>query len=349
MKTYSLNGLDALENHNFDSIIDVRSEDEFRADCLPDAINMPVLNKSERAFIGTIYKKKSPFKARQEGAQLVAQNTSAHISSYLLKKEADWRPLIYCWRGGQRSQAFATILSMIGWDVHVLEGGYKSYRRHIYDFLYNNIVAYNLILIDGNTGSAKTEILRQAHIMGAQIVDLECLANHRGSVFGKMPFSQPTQRKFESLLAEKLTKLNPQKPIFIEAESSKIGKILIPQSLWKAMCSAPRIFISAPLDARVRYILGKYHSLKHNGLFVENALAYLTRFHAKATVERWRAHYNSGAFEMLVKSLIKDHYDRAYQKASARHSPHILQILEAQNLDKKEITMIAQKLCASSS
>ncbi len=216
----TLTSLPDLASHGFDAIIDVRSPAEYAEDHLPGAINLPVLDNEERARVGTIYKQQSSFLARKLGAALVARNAARHLEGPLSAMEGGWRPLVYCWRGGQRSGSFATILAQVGWRVELVQGGYKAWRKLVVEAL-ETPPAAPVVILDGNTGSAKTELLALLSERGAQTVDLEGLANHRGSLFGHMPGGQPSQKAFEGRVATALAALDPARPVVVEAESSR--------------------------------------------------------------------------------------------------------------------------------
>ncbi|MBT8477242.1 MAG: tRNA 2-selenouridine(34) synthase MnmH, partial [Alphaproteobacteria bacterium] len=255
----SLSDLAALQA---DTVIDVRSSAEFAEDHLPGAINLPVLSDAERAEVGTIYVQDSAFRARRIGAALVAANAARHLQGPLADKDGSWQPLVYCWRGGQRSASFAAILTQVGWRTQVLTGGYRSYRRIVAQALYDDDWPTPLTLLDGNTGTAKTELLHLLAARGVQTLDLEGLARHRGSIFGPVAEAQPSQKAFESAIAGQLAGFDPARPVVIEAESSKIGDLLVPPSLWKAMAVAPRIEVAAPLGARAEYLTRAYADLE---------------------------------------------------------------------------------------
>ncbi|MCW8843382.1 MAG: tRNA 2-selenouridine(34) synthase MnmH, partial [Rhodobacteraceae bacterium] len=231
----TLNDLAAL---TFDDIIDVRSPAEYAEDHIPGAISLPVLSNEERAKVGTIYVQEDRFLARKIGAALVARNAAIHLEGALADRTGEWRPLVYCWRGGQRSGSFTSILQQVGWRADIVTGGYKSYRRLVVRALYDTPVSHKVILIDGGTGTAKTRLLSHIAAQGGQVLDLEAMAEHRGSVFGPMGDQQPSQKAFESRLAMALVQLDLSRPVFVEAESSKIGRIILPPSLWKAMIQA---------------------------------------------------------------------------------------------------------------
>ena len=225
---FTLNNLrhDALSG--FDTVIDVRSPAEFAEDHVPGSINLPVMSNEERATIGTIYVQDSPFKARKLGAAIVARNAAAHIETTLAEKDGGWQPLVYCWRGGQRSGAFANYLTQIGWRADTVQGGYKAYRKLVSDRCYEDVFPCPVVLLDGNTGTAKTELLECLKGRGVQVLDLEGAANHRGSAFGARAGGQPSQKMFEGVLAHQIADLDPSRPVVIEAESSKVGARIVP-------------------------------------------------------------------------------------------------------------------------
>ncbi len=241
----TLTSLTQIAAMGFDDVIDVRAPAEYAEDHIPGAISLPVLDDEERARVGTIYKQVSPFTARKLGAALVARNAARHLETVLADRGGGWRPLVYCWRGGQRSGSFAVILAQIGWRVETIAGGYKAWRQLVVQAVYERPVPSPVVVLDGNTGSAKTEVLARLAARGVQVLDLEAMANHRGSLFGGMG-PQPSQRSFEARLALAMAGLDPARPVVVEAESSKVGDCRLPPELWKAMVAAPRVAIRAP-------------------------------------------------------------------------------------------------------
>ncbi|MEO1001278.1 MAG: tRNA 2-selenouridine(34) synthase MnmH, partial [Pseudomonadota bacterium] len=250
----SFTDLAALRAAGFDDWIDVRSPAEFAEDHLPGAINLPVLSNAERAEVGTIYVQESRFRAKRIGAAKIARAVARHLDGPLSDRPAGWRPLVYCWRGGQRSGAMATILTQIGWRAETLSGGYRSWRRHVVAALYDTPLAHRLVLLDGNTGTGKTALLPRLAERGVQVIDLEGLAAHRGSLFGGVAEPQPAQKLFDSRVMAALSALDAGRVTVVEAESNHIGRLLVPPSLWAAMKLAPRIAISAPLPARAAFL-----------------------------------------------------------------------------------------------
>ena len=310
----SLCDLNAL---GFDAIIDVRAPSEYGDDHLPGAINLPVLDDAERARVGTIYKQVSPFSARKIGAALVAANAARHLQGALADKPGSWRPLVYCWRGGQRSGSFATILGQIGWRVDTIAGGYKAWRGLVVQALYDQPFLPPMVVLDGNTGSAKTEVLALLAQRGVQVIDLEGLANHRGSLFGAMG-PQPSQRSFEGALALRIARLDPSRPVVVEAESSKVGECRLPPSIWKAMQHAPRIAIATSRAVRAAYLTHAYSDLTVDTDRLAQVIDRLRATHPAERIAAWQALAASGAFEQLAKELMQHHYDPRYEKHRAR-------------------------------
>jgi len=326
-----------------DTIIDVRSPSEFAEDHLPDAINLPVLDDAERARIGTIYKQDSPFNARKIGGALVARNTAAHLQGPLAGMTGDWQPLVYCWRGGQRSGAFATILDQVGWRVRLLNGGYQSYRSLVSKMLYDSPLPHRLMLIEGGTGTAKTRLLHHLEHAGGQILDLEGLADHRGSIFGATAGGQPKQKMFESRLAAACEDLDPNKVTWVEAESSKIGDRVVPPALWARMCAAPRVEISAPLAARAGFLCHAYKDLMADPAQFGAQLDQLRAYHSADLIGQWHDLAKSGNWQTLAAGLVRNHYDPRYAKSAARAAAP-LRRLELPDLSDATLQQTAQKL-----
>lgn len=312
---YTPNHISDFAALEYDAIIDVRSPGEFAYDHVPGAINLPMLDDDERAQVGRIYKQVSPFAARKMGAALVFRNAAAHIETHLADKPGGWRPLVYCWRGGQRSGAFCWMLQQIGWPAQKLSGGYKSFRRTIVDYLYDNALPLRMIRLAGHTGTGKTELLAKVRARGLQAIDLEALAQHRGSLLGELEGGQPSQKAFETRLAFELLSLDPSLPVLVEAESSKIGEIALPPALWKAMKSSPIFEVTAPLDERARYLARAYASVLEDGAALKQKLEPLRRFRGHDVVDQWHQLIDQDDRVALCQSLAARHYDPAYAKA----------------------------------
>lgn len=342
IKLTSLNDLSTL---GFDEIIDVRAPAEYADDHLPGAISLPVLDDAERARVGTIYKQVSPFTARKVGAALVSRNAARHLEGPLADRDGSWQPLVYCWRGGQRSGSFATILRQIGWRVETIEGGYKAFRGLVVDALYEKPFPAPVVLLDGNTGSAKTELLHLMQAQGVQIIDLEGLANHRGSLFGAMG-PQPQQRGFETALAMELVKLDPRRPVVIEAESSKVGECRVPPALWTAMKAAPRIVLNAPLDERAAYLTRAYSDVIADEARLHDILDSLRPYLAAEQVEVWHEQARAGDFRDLARSLMEIRYDPGYLRHRARMDPAQVTEVEVPSLAPEDLPELAARIAA---
>lgn len=322
-------------DHSFDTLIDVRSPSEFAEDHIPGAINLPVLDDNERAEVGTIYVQKSPFLARKIGAAKVFRNAARHIETNLLERDGGWRPLVYCWRGGQRSGSFCWMLEQIGWRADTMRGGYRSYRRLVNDMLYSQQCPFRLILIDGNTGTAKTEVLRRLSDRGYQILDLEGLAKHRGSLLGGLSETQPSQKAFESGVAAALAGMTADRPVLVEAESSRIGARNIPPSLWKAMTTAMRIEITADLEARADYLVDTYSDILADEPRLRTQLAHLRTLRGHAIVDGWLSLAAAGDKRSLTRELVLQHYDPAYATSRRSGAETVAATVHTDSLDDR--------------
>ena len=338
----TLTSLADLAAHGFDDIIDVRAPAEFAEDHLPGAMSLPVLDDAERARVGTIYKQVSPFTARKLGAALVARNAAAHLEGALADKPGGWRPLVYCWRGGQRSGSFATILSQIGWRVETLAGGYKAWRSLVVEAVYDTPVRAPVVVLDGNTGSAKTDLLALLPGFGVQVIDLEGLARHRGSLFGNLG-PQPSQKAFEGALAQALAGLDPARPVVVEAESSKIGNCRLPPEIWKAMVAAPRVAIAAPRAVRAAYLARAYGDLTADAGRLAATGEMLRPMHPAEVIEGWQALAGAGDFVALADGLMERHYDPRYGKHRARMAVPMVEVV-AEDLSPAALPAVAARV-----
>ena len=331
--------LDELLTHGFDTVIDVRSPAEFAQDHIPNAVNLPAMSNEERAQVGTIYKQESPFKARKIGAAIVSRNMAAHLEGPLANNSGEWRPLVYCWRGGQRSGSIALILDQVGWRTATLQGGYQAYRRLVCNALYKTPMPHKFILLDGFTGTAKTEVLKSLVKSGIQTLDLEGIANHRGSMLGGYNTPQPSQKMFESKIAHVLAGLDPDRPVIIEAESSKIGRLNVPPMLWEKMYSAPKIIITAPLQARISYLVSAYSDVVANHHELIARLQPLRQFRGHKIVDQWENLIKTGDLSGFAGSIITNHYDPAYSKSQIKSGLSLT--VTANTLDEAGIHKLA--------
>jgi tRNA 2-selenouridine synthase len=305
----------------FDAVIDARSPAEFAEDHLPGAANWPVLDDEQRRAVGTLYKQVSPFEARKVGAAMVARNIAAMIERHALDRPRDWSVLVYCWRGGQRSGALAWYLDQIGFRVHVLRGGYKAFRRLVIDALETLPVGLRFHVVCGKTGCGKTRLLEALGQAGEQVLDLEDLAEHRGSVLGGWPDrAQPSQRRFETRLWQALAALDPQRPVWVESESRKIGQVHLPQALIRTMREQGRcVRLEVPDAARVALLLEDYRHLTLDPAGFEALIDPLVAIRGHAAVQAWKALARAGRWAECFASLMQEHYDPGYRESSRRN------------------------------
>ncbi len=308
----------------FDTVIDTRSPAEFAEDHVPGAISCPVLDNEERARVGTIYKQESPFAAKKIGAALVARNIALHLERLFVEKPRTWKPLVYCWRGGKRSGAMAHVLREVGWEAKTLEGGYKAYRRYVVDALAELPARFTFRVIHGVTGSGKSRLLRALQTAGAQVLDLEDIAAHRGSVLGTLPDRpQPSQKMFESLLLQKILSFAVQKEIFVEGESKKIGQLQVPDALIARMRASECLLLRTGLETRVALLLDEYRHFFTDPAALGAQLDCLAGLHGREKIGEWKALAAAGEWPALVARLLEDHYDAAYRRSAANNFPRL--------------------------
>lgn len=329
----------------FDAIIDVRSPSEFAEDHVPGAVNLAVLSDAERAEVGTTYKQESTFLARRTGAAHVSRNVARYLETFFADQPPSAQFLVYCWRGGMRSSSMATIISQVGWRTTLLQGGYKTWLRAVVHGLRKATEPLRIVLIDGQTGTAKTDILHAAGKMGGQVLDLEGLAHHRGSVFGGMgDGSQPGQKLFESRIWAALQAMDLSKPILVEAESSRIGKCEVPTRIWKAMRQAPCISVEASPEARAKYLTRAYDDIIATPDRIMQSIEALRPYHAKSVIEDWQDMTRSGEYEQLALELMREHYDPMYGRSRERRQGEKLQTIHLDALEPDDIVQAARQL-----
>jgi tRNA 2-selenouridine synthase len=334
---------------DFDEVVDVRSPSEFADDHVPGAVSCPVLDDDERARVGTMYVQVSAFDAKKVGAALVAHNVARHIDERFVSRGRDWRPLVYCWRGGQRSGAMAEILRQVGWRVSTLKGGYKSYRSEVLVQLEDLPARFRFKVICGATGSGKSRLLEALDTVGAQVLDLEALAKHRGSLLGDLPDDpQPSQRMFDTLVWNRLRHLDPSRPVFVEAESRKIGVLQVNGVLLERMRASECVAIDAPAAERVRFLQREYGHFLEDAGPLKAKLARLTDLHGRDVIERWSGLADARDWDSLVPDLLASHYDPAYRKSTlrnfTRHEGAIK--LRLERLDEESLRRAAEELCS---
>lgn len=332
-------------------LIDVRTPAEFALDHLPGAINCPVLSNEERVIVGTLYKQVSPFAARQRGAQFISRNIALHLEKQFEGKPKDWQPLIYCWRGGMRSGAMMHILRQVGWSAAQLHGGYQAFRRHVVADLETLSSQFRYVVLCGKTGSGKTRLLEALDSMNAQVLDLEKLAEHRGSVLGAVPGQkQPSQKRFETLLWQKLQSFDPKKPVFVEAESRKIGSVSLPITFAAAMQDKGQLItVEAPFAARVKLLIEGYQHFLADPATIKILLEHLLSVRGRETITHWQNLADKNQWTTLVEELLEQHYDPSYLRSAKMRAGHCAaaQTMELDDLDERTMKDAARQLLSA--
>lgn len=319
----------------FDTIIDARSPSEYALDHLPGAINCPVLDDQQRILVGTTYKQINSFEAKKIGAALAAKNIGHYIETLWLDKPREWKPLVYCWRGGNRSGSMAHIMAKVGWPVVQLDGGYKDFRNYVNAAL-EVTPELNFKVICGTTGSGKSRLLETLESIGAQVLDLEQLASHRGSVLGNLPSQpQPSQKAFETAIWDRLRRYDPALPVFVESESKKVGNLRVPAALMDKMRASPCISLQLSRPNRVRLLMEDYAHFAHDPEMLNKQLDCLITLHGREKITRWHALATGGQMPELVDELLVDHYDPAYVRSIDRN---FVQFGQAELLELEDIS-----------
>lgn len=337
------------DRHQFDCLIDARSPAEFALDHVPGAINLPVLDDAERHIVGTIYKQQGAFEARRVGGAMVAANLARHLREHLADKPANWKPLVYCWRGGMRSGSMVNWFRLVGWDAQQLPGGYKRWRHHVLAVLEAQCPQLPLRVVCGATGSAKTRVLHALAARGAQVIDLEGLACHKGSLLGALPgVPQPSQKAFETRLAEQIERLDLSRPVYVEAESRKIGRIALPTPLLERLRASPCIELDVPFDARLAFLLRDYAYLGDDADALVCKLEPLRPLLGAETIERWQGWAQTRQLAPLFEELARLHYDPQYARSQATHFHRWAerQTVPGASLDEAGIDALAAALLA---
>lgn len=300
----------------FDAIVDARSPAEFADDHMPGAVNAPVLDDAERALVGTIYKQQSAFVARRTGAAIVSRNIASLLERAFADRPPQWRPLVHCWRGGNRSDALATVFAAVGWRTSVLDGGYREFRRHVIAGLAQLPPQLRWHVVAGPTGSGKSRLLQRLGERGEQVLDLEAIARHRGSVLGLLPDEiQPSQKAFETATWDALRRFDPARVVFVESESRRVGRCHVPDAVIDAMRAARCTRLRAPADVRARLLLEEYRHFVDDPAQLFERLDRLLALHGRVRLDAWKSMARAGRWQAFVESLLEQHYDPAYERS----------------------------------
>ncbi len=332
----------------FDTLVDARSPAEYALDHIPGALNCPVLDNEERHIVGTLYKQQGAFEARRVGGAMVAANLARHLRGPFADRSAQWRPLVYCWRGGLRSGSMTAWLRLVGWDAQQLAGGYKAWRRHVIDTIDQMPTPLALVVVCGATGSAKTRLLHSLAAQGEQVLDLEGLARHKGSLLGALPdVPQPSQTAFETAIATVFEGLDPRRPLYVEGESRRIGRLNVPVALVERMRDSPHVVeVQASLPARVEFLLRDYAYLGDRPAWLAGQLEMLKALHGKETIAAWQAMAHGGQLPVLFEQLATRHYDPTYARSQRAHfrAWEGREVFETQDLSPQGIAALAQRV-----
>jgi len=337
----SITAVDAIARlDEFDTVVDARSESEFAEDRLPGAVNWPSLTDTERAAVGTEYKQVSAFDARKRGAALVARNIATHLERHVAALPQSWKPLVYCWRGGQRSGSLATVLGLVGFTVHVLEGGYREFRRAVLAELQELPAQHHFHVLCGRTGSAKSRLLQALQAAGGQVLDLEALAVHKGSVLGSLPGQpQPTQKAFDTAVWQALRKFKPDRPVFAESESRTIGRLRVPEVLLARLRESSCTELQMSLPARVDFLLRDYAHFQADPESFCERLEALREVRGAAVVQAWQALVRAGQTAAVVADLLVTHYDPVYTKSMQRNYVGMATAVDLPLVDSTDATL----------
>jgi tRNA 2-selenouridine synthase len=302
----------------YDLIIDARSPHEYAEDHVPGAVNLPVVDDAEYAEVGTAHRH-NPHAAYLVGVQYSLRNIARHVRTLITQYEPGARMLVYCFRGGKRSKLWADNLGTIGYPVDVLPGGWKRYRAWVRASLDTLPQSLSLKVLAGSTGCGKTRLLHALEAAGEQVLDLEALASHRGSLIGALPgVAQPSQKLFDTLVLDALRRMDPRRPVWLEAESKKIGNLHVPEALYEAMHETTPIHVSAPMAERVKLWREDYAHFAQDPVRMVQLLAPLKPLIGGEELALWQELAASGDVDRLFERVMTAHYDPCYERSTRR-------------------------------
>ena len=299
-------------------IIDARSPHEYAEDHVPGAVNLPVVDDAEFAEVG-IRHKTDPHAAYLIGAQHSFRNLARHTADLISRYKPDDRFLVYCFRGGKRSALWAANLRLIGFTVDVVPGGWKRYRGWVRESLATLPQRLHYRVVCGPTNCGKTRLLHELARQGEQVLDLEGLAVHKGSLLGDVPGQpQPTQKTFDSRVLDVLRRFDVARPVWVEAESRKVGRLLVPEELTAAMRRAPTLHVSATMPERVRLCREDYAHFAADPRAMVAKLQSLKPLVGGEELALWQTLADEGRVDELFERLMTQHYDPAYLRSTTR-------------------------------
>ncbi|HET7792491.1 MAG TPA: tRNA 2-selenouridine(34) synthase MnmH, partial [Rhizobacter sp.] len=344
--------LDVQDWAAYDLIIDARSPREFSDDHIPGALNLPVVVDDEYAAVGTLHRTDT-HAAYLLGVQQALRNIADDIAEHIAPLPRHARILVYCFRGGKRSELWSSALRIIGFKVDVLRGGWRNYRRWVREGLDTLPRNFRFKLVAGPTGVGKTRFLAALRTLGEQVIDLEGIAHHRGSVLGEVPGEpQPTQKQFDSDLLAQLRLLDPDRPVWLESESKRIGRVQLPVSLFEAMQTSPVVLLGAPMASRVQLWHDEYPNLAADPKRVVSllgALADTKMLVGNKEFAAWEQLAASGDTRELFARVMEHYYDPLYGRSLARDFHHFEQAvrIELDDLSMDGMIAAAKRVCAA--
>jgi tRNA 2-selenouridine synthase len=332
----------------FDLIIDARSPREFEEDHVPGAINLPVVYDAEYAEVGTTHRT-DPMRAYQIGVAYSLRNIARHLDLPFFRTSKRATILVYCFRGGKRSKLWTDALETIGYKVQRLPTGWKGYRNWVRATLADAPTKMHFNVLSGPTGCGKTRLLHALRQAGAQILDLEALASHRGSIIGGIPgHPQPSQKYFDTLLLEAISRLDLTKPVWIESESKKIGQVQLPTSLFEAMHHSRLFSVHTSMSERVLMWHREYPHFEKDPVGLVEKLSYLKALVGGPTLKIWKDLAEQGEIDALFESIMVDYYDPSYTRSTNKNYGKTGQVtaIRLDTLDSTYLADIAAKLIA---
>jgi len=336
---------DALDG-KYALVVDARSQREYAEDHLPRAINLPVVDNEEYAEVGTMHRA-STHRAYLIGVSYALKNIARAIDDLVARYPQDSRMLVYCFRGGKRSKLWFDALATIGYRVERLPGGWKAYRAWVREELSRLPSRFRYHVLCGPTGCGKTRLLGALAAVGAQVLDLEELACHRGSLIGDIPgVEQPTQKWFDSMLLDQLRSFDPAQPVWVESESKKIGAIQLPAALVETMRAARVFGVNAPMGERVELWRQDYSHFERDPDALMERLHYLRPLIGGEEFAHWQVLVKERRMPELFQRLMEAHYDPAYARSISKNFPQYEQAprLELERLDHQALLEVASRL-----
>lgn len=319
-----------LSEKNKMVLIDVRSPSEYKNFSIPDSINIPFFNDAERAEIGTLYKQVSVEAAKVRGLEIISAKLPEFVQRF---KQIEGNKTVFCWRGGMRSRTTATLLSLM--DVHVnrLEGGIREYRRWVINQLEQPEAPFKAYVLNGLTGTGKTRILKALEKQGYPVIDLEGMANHKGSIFGHIGVEPYNQKKFDSLFVQQFRELEKSPFVLFEAESARIGKVVIPNWVTELKANSIQLIIDMPMEERIKEIIEDYRPVEHQA----ECIAAFQRIKSRMPQDisnQIESDLETGDFASAVRLLLEYYYDSRYEHTGLQYPDTQKKVLQVQNLEE---------------